>query len=161
MKFLLIIHFKNVLKNCLNLYTRNQKGGSAMKKLTQTQQQAQQTTAGGEAMEQRLQTQQTQQAQQTTAGGEAMIYFVTFPNKVDTKKAKEVITELRKRFPSQTPVFIPRPPTGKKAIFDIAGVLVIVTFPYAPKQEHTPKQTPKQEQPKEGFTLGELIKNKT
>jgi hypothetical protein len=102
-----------------------------------------------------LQTQQ--QAQQ---GGEAMVYFITFPNKVSAEISKEVLAELRKRFPSQTALFTPKPPPGKKIIITINQVLVIVTFPYAPKQEHTPKQTPKQEQPKEGFTLGELIKNK-
>jgi hypothetical protein len=50
-----------------------------------------------------LQTQQ--QAQQ---GGEAMVYFITFPNKVSAEIAKEVLAELRKRFPSQTALFYAR-----------------------------------------------------
>jgi 3-deoxy-D-manno-octulosonic-acid transferase len=132
MKFLLIIHFKNVLKNCLNLYTRkNFKGGVAMErkqKQTQTQQ---------------------QQAQQG-------IIFVTFPCKVSQETARQILAELRTRFPAQTLIFVPRPPAGKKLLINIAGILTIVTIPY--KQEDTPKEAPKHT--REGFTLGELIRNK-
>ena len=114
-----------------------------MKKLTQTQQETQ---------------------QETQKGGEDMIYFITFPSKVSAEKAKEVLVELRRRFPSQTAVFMPKPPPGKKMVLNISGVLVIITFPYdlkknpnrqeqAPKQEQAPRQSPMQE----GFTLGELI----
>jgi hypothetical protein len=76
--------------------------------------------------------------------------------------------ELRKRFPSGTALFTPKPPPGKKMVLDIGGVLVIITFPYAlkkntnkqeqaPKKEQAPRQSPMQG---EGFTLGELITNK-
>jgi hypothetical protein len=140
MKFLLIIHFKNVLKNCLNLYTRNFKGGEAMNKLIQTQQETQQETQkGGEAMN-KTQTQQ-----------ETQIYFITFPSKLPTQKAKEIVTELRKRFPSQIGMFTPKPPRGRRTLIDIGGVLVIITFPYTPKKEAP-------QSPKEGFSLKELIK---
>jgi hypothetical protein len=130
-----------VLKNCLNLYTRktSKKEVKAMKKPIQNQQETH---------------------QETMQGGEAMVYFITFPSKVSAEKAKEVLAELRKRFPSQTAIFMPKPPPGKKMVLNIGGVLVIITFPYAlkknPKQEQAPKQSPTQE----GFTLGELIKNK-
>ncbi len=117
-----------------------------MKKLTQTQQ-------------------ETQQANQQ--GGEAMIYFITFPSKISAEKAKEVLVELRRRFPSQTALFMPKPPPGKKMVLDIGGVTVIITFPYAlkknpNKQEQAPKkeQAPQSPMQGEGFTLGELIKSK-
>jgi hypothetical protein len=126
-----------------------------MKKLTQ----AQQTQQGGEAMKKPTQ-QETQQQTQ--------VYFVTFPTKLNNEKAKEVLAELRKRFPSGTALFTPKPPPGKKMVLDIGGVLVIITFPYAlkkntnkqeqaPKKEQAPRQSPMQG---EGFTLGELITNK-
>jgi len=121
-----------------------------MKKLKETQQS--QTQEGGEDMKK----QETQQ--------ETQIYFVTFPSKVGNSKAREILAELRKRFPGQMPIFTRKPPYGKKVILnDIAGVLVIITFPYdlkknPNKQEQAPRQSPMQE----GFTLGELIiKNKT
>jgi hypothetical protein len=109
----------------------------------------------------------TQTQQETQQGGSA-IYFVTFPSKVSAEKAKEVLAELRRRFPSQTAIFTPKPPSGKKVFLDIGGVLVIITFPYAlkknpnkqeqaPKKEQAPRQSPMQG---EGFTLGELIKSK-
>ncbi len=145
MKFLLIIHFKNVLKNCLNLYTRKPlKEVIAMKK-------------------EHLQTQPNQaqpnQTQQEAQGGEAMIYFVTFPYKVDKEKAKEIIVELRKRFPLKTPIFAPRPPSGKRMIIEIAGSLVIITFPYK-KNPNLNTQQASQSPMQGGFTLGELIKSK-
>jgi hypothetical protein len=113
-----------------------------MKKLNQTQQT-------------QTQAQQTQQAQQET-----QVYFVTFPSKVSREKAKEIITELRRRYPSQTAIFMPKPPPGKRILLNFDGLLVIVTFPYVkknPEQEQSPKQAPTQE----GFSLRELIKNKT
>ncbi len=116
-----------------------------MKKLTQTQQTTQQTTQ-----------------QETQKGGEAMIYFITFPSKVDKEKAKEIIVELRKRFPSKTPIFAPRPPSGKRMIIEIAGSLVIITFPYLKKNPNPNTQEQAKEQasqsPTQGFTLRELIK---
>ncbi len=127
-----------------------------MKKLTQTQ--PNQTQEGGAAMKE-LQTQaQPNQTQQEAQGGEAMIYFVTFPCKVDKEKAKEIIMELRKRFPLKTPIFAPKPPSGKRMIIEIAGLQVIITFPYLKKNPNHNKQ--EQESPTQGFTLGELIKNK-
>ncbi len=115
--------------------------------LTQVQQ-------GGEGMKQEL-----HQAQQ--------IYFVTFPTRVDNQKAKEIVAELRKRFPHQLPIFAPRPPRGKKLIYEINEIIVILTFPYAknPNKPQAPSQeAPKpnmQEQSQEGgFTLKELIRNK-
>jgi hypothetical protein len=69
--------------------------------------------------------------------------------------------ELRKRFPSQTALFTPKPPPGKKMVLDIGGVLVIITFPYTlkkntNKQEQAPKKEQAPQSPmQEGFTLGE------
>ncbi len=149
MKFLLIIHFKNALKNRLNLYTRKTlKGGEAMKKLTQTQ--------PNQAQPNQIQAQQTTQ-QETQKGGEAMIYFVTFPYKVDKEKAKEIIVELRKRFPSKTPIFAPRPPSGKRMIIEIAGSLVIITFPYL-KKNPNPNTQQASQNTTQGFSLKDLIK---
>ena len=113
---------------------------------TQAQAQNQQTTSqvGGEAMNKLIQ-----------QGGSAMVYFITFPSKVDASKAKEVLAELRKRFPSQVAVFMPKPPPGKKIVIEIAGTLTIITFPYTSRQEAPMRETPRQE---EGFTLKELIK---
>ncbi len=87
------------------------------------------------------------------------MYFVTFPNRVSPEEAKKVLTELRKRFPSQLPIFTPKPPKGKKMIIDVNGMTVIITFPYVNKQEQAPKKEQAPQSP-EGFTLGELIKNK-
>ncbi len=121
-----------------------------------TQQQAHQNqTKGGEAMKQEL-----HQAQQET-----QIYFITFPTRVDNQKAREIVGELRKRFPHQMPIFAPRPPRGKKLIYEINGTIVILTFPHTknPNKPQAPSQeAPKpnmQEQAQEGFTLKELIKN--
>ncbi len=113
-------------------------------------------------MKKLTQTQQTTQ-QETQKGGEAMIYFITFPSKVSPEIAKQVFVELRKRFPSQTAIFTPKPPSGRKVVLDIEGILVIVTFPYLKKnpnkQEQAKEQAP-QSPMQGGFTLGELIKNK-
>jgi len=128
-----------------------------MRKQTQTQQQAQQQTQqqaqqqalqGGTAMKELQTQQQTQQTQ-------PMIYFVTFAHKVDPDTAKQILAELRKRFPSQRPVFVPVPPSGKKKFVNINGILTIITFPKDPnRQEETHNQNPT------GFTLRELIKIK-
>ncbi len=139
-----------MLKNRLNLYTIKSLGGVAMKK---TQQQTlaqavqQQTLAqehqGGEAMKER--------AQQG-------IYFVTFTNRVSPEEAKKVLTELHKRFPSQIPIFTPRPPKGKKFVIYVNELMVIITFPYTPKKPNMQEQAPQNQE--QGFTLGQLIKNK-
>ncbi len=120
---------------------------------TAQQQALTQTKKGGEAMN-KEQTQIQQQAQ---------IYFVTFPSRVSPEIAKEVVTELRKRFPQTTFIFTPRPVRGRKFVIDVDGQLVIITIPYTLKKnpkEQAPQETPKQEQAQEGgFTLRELIKN--
>ncbi len=113
-------------------------------------------------MKKLTQTQTQQQAQQQAQkGGEAMIYFVTFPTKVDSETAKQVLAELRKRFPAPA-IFTPRPPKGKKLVMDIKGILVIVTFPYTLKNPNMQEQAKEQasQSPTQGFTLGELIKSK-
>ncbi len=135
---------------------------------TQIQAQAQQAKPleGGAAMKELQTQQQTQpnQTQQETQGGEAMIYFVTFPCKVSSQIAREVIKELRTRFPSKTPLFIPKPPPGRKTVIEIAGLPVIITFPYLKKNPNPNTQEQAKEQasqsPTQGFTLRELIKNK-
>ncbi len=112
-----------------------------------------------EHLQTQAQPNQTQQAQQQAQkGGEAMIYFVTFPSKVDSETAKQVLAELRKRFPAPA-IFTPRPPKGKKLVMDIKGIPVIVTFPYTLKNPNTQEQNP-QSPMQGGFTLGELIKSK-
>ena len=120
---------------------------------TQAQAQIQQTTsqAGGEVMSKLQQ-------------NEVMIYFVTFPTKLPAQKAKEIVNELRKRFPGRVMIFTPRPPRGKKFFLDIGGTLVIVTIPYekeAPQspnkqEQETPTQVPQSFEG--GFTLAELAK---
>ncbi len=120
-------------------------------KKTQAQQNPNQIQ-GGDAMK-KEQLQQAQQNQQET-----QIYFVTFPYKVDSQIAKEIIMELRKRFPLKTPIFAPRPPyNGKRMVLNINEIPVIVTFPYLKKNPNPNTQQASQNQ---GFTLGELIKNK-
>jgi hypothetical protein len=118
-----------------------------MKKLTQAQQTQQPQQKGGEAME--------RQDQQNQA-----FYFVTFPSKVSSSQAKEIIKELRKRYPGQA-IFTPKPQRGKKVLIEIGGTLVIVTFPYINKNPNKQGEgeAPKQEQT--GFTLKELIRNKS
>ncbi len=105
------------------------------------------------------QTQQETQPNQTQKGGEAMIYFVTFTSKVSAEKAKEVLVELRRRFPTQTAIFTPKPPNGRRLILNIAGVTVIITFPKNPNKQEQAKEQASQS-PTQGFTLGELIKSK-
>ncbi len=110
--------------------------------------QTQQQTQGGEAMK------KTQAQQNQAQPNQTQIYFVTFPTKVDSETAKQVLTELRKRFP-QTPIFVPKPPPGKRVVLNIAGSLVIVTFPY--KKNPNPN-TQQASQNTQGFSLKELIK---
>ncbi len=129
-----------------------------MKKPTQTQ--PNQTQEGGAAMKE-LQTQAQQKTQQETQGGEAMIYFVTFPSKVSAQIAREVIKELRTRFPSKTAIFMPKPPPGRKTVIEIAGLPVIITFPYKKNPNPNTQEQAKEQasqSPTQGFTLRELIK---
>jgi len=122
------------------IQTQHQKGGETMKEQqVQQNQQAQnqlKTTRGGNAMQ--------QDTQQTT------ICFITFQCKVDRETARQIVAELRKRFTFQTLIFTARPPSGRKIVTNINGVLVVVTIPYSNRQED----------PKEGFKLSDLIKNK-
>ena len=141
------------------IQTQHQKGGETMKEQqVQQNQQAQnqiqtQHQQGGEAMERKKQVSQAQQ--KTQGGGNAMqqdqqttICFITFQCKVDRETARQIVAELRKRFPSRTLIFTARPPSGKKIITNINGILVVVTIPYSNRQED----------PKEGFKLSDLIK---
>ena len=115
-----------------------------MKKLKETQQS--QTQEGGEDMRKETQSQQ---------GG---MYFVTFTRKLSQEQTKLILAELRKQFPGQMSVFVPRPPgKTKRVILEINGELVIISFP-AHRETET-KENPKQ-QSTEGFKLSELIKNK-
>ena len=107
------------------------------------------------------QTQDKQEMQTTKQGGEAMqetkIIFVTFTRKLSPEKTKQIINELRVRFPSQILVFSPKPQKGKKIILNVNEEVVIITIPYPSKQEQSTKQVSMQSQ---GFTLKELIRNK-
>ena len=100
------------------------------------------------------------QVQQQNQGGadmkptqQPMIYFVTFPIKLDPEKTREVLSELRRRFPAQKAVFTPVPPSGRRKIVNINGILTILTFPHT-KQEEIYNQN------STGFTLKELAKIK-
>jgi len=112
----------------------------AQNQLAQTQAK---TQAGGAEMEQKLQNQQQ--------GG---VYFITFAHKVDPEKAKEVLAVLRNRFPGMSPVFIARPPRGRRLVTEINGITIILTFPYSSKR------TNKEQTPQDGFTIRELLGNK-
>ena len=101
------------------------------------------------------------QVQQQNQGGTDMkptqqpsVYFVTFTTKLDPEKTREVLSELRRRFPLQTPIFTPRPPAGKRIILTINDVLTILTIPKSPNRQE--EQASRQG----GFTVAELIKNK-
>jgi len=107
------------------------------------------------------QTQDKQEMQTTKQGGQAMqtqVIFVTFTRKLSPEKAKQIINELRVRFPSQILVFSPKPQKGKKIILNVNEEVVIITIPYPRKQEHSTEQT--QMQTTQGFLLKDLIKNK-
>ena len=111
------------------------------------------------------------QQQQQTQGGEAMnknqsqICFITFPYKLSSERAREVLAELRRLYPGKILVFTRKPPSGRKMIVEIAGTLTIITFPYTSRQEAPMRETPRQETPTQvpqssegGFTLAELAK---
>ena len=87
-----------------------------------------------------------------------MIYFVTFMKKLDKEKAKEVIGELHKIFPGKTPVFMSKPPAGKKLVMNVAGILTIITIPYVTDTKQNPTET--KSETSGGFKLSDLIKNK-
>ena len=111
-----------------------------MKKQNQHQYQAQvqQQNQGGADMKP---TQQTQ------------LYFVTFATKLDPETSRQILVELRRRFPSMRPIFIPVLPSGRRKIVNINGILTILTFPHT-KQEEIYNQN------STGFTLKELAKIK-
>ena len=125
-----------------------------MKQNQQAQNQTK-TIQGGEAMKQN---QQTQNQPKTTRGGEAMIYFVTFMKKLEKEKVKGVIGELYKIFPGKTPVFMSKPPAGKKLVMNVGGVLTIITIPYQQDTKQSPKQETPNQTTQEGFRLADLIK---
>jgi len=93
------------------------------------------------------------QVQQQNQGGADMkptqqmsIYFVTFVTKLDPQTSRQVLVELRRKFPTMKPVFTPVPPPGRRKILIINNIPTILTFVH------------KQDQG--GFTVAELIKNK-
>ena len=106
------------------------------------------------------QTQQHQTQAQTLEGGvvamkepQNRLYFVTFATKLDPETARQILVELRRRFPSMRPIFIPSPPPGRRRFVTINGILTILTFPHT-KQEQIYNQN------STGFTLKELAKIK-
>ncbi len=111
------------------------------------------TQAQQQIQAQQNQTQLNQAQPNQTQGGDAMIYFVTFPYKVDSETAKQVLAELQKRFPMKRPVFTPRIPRGRRMVLNIDGLQVIVTFPYLNKNPN-----PNLNKQEEGFSLKDLIK---
>ncbi len=130
-------------------------------KKTQAQQQTQaqqnpnqNQVQGGDAMK------KTQAQQNPNQNQDAMIYFVTFVNKVDSQIAKEVIKSLRERFPMKRPMFIAKPPKGRRVVLNINETLVILTFPYTLKNPDKQEQPPQSPESPSGFTLTELIKKK-
>jgi hypothetical protein len=128
-----------------------------MKQKLQNQTQQVISQAGGVAMD-KIQVQQSHQTQQQ--GGKTMLYFVTFPYKLDKQKTQEMIRELRNRFPGMFPVFMPKPPSGRRFVTEINGITVILTFPHIKKDaEEAPTQASTQTQ-EEGFTIRELLGNK-
>jgi hypothetical protein len=133
-----------------------------MKQKLQNQTQQVISQAGGLAMKQETQGQaQVQQSHQTQQqGGKTMLYFVTFPYKLDKQKTQEMIRELRNRFPGMFPVFMPKPPSGRRFVTEINGITVILTFPQIRKDvEEVPTQAHTQTQ-EEGFTIRELLGSK-
>ncbi len=111
--------------------------------------------------------QQQTLAQAEQQGGEDMkktnqqqTCFITFPTRLSPEKSREVIRELRKRFPQTAFIFIPKPVKGRKVVVEIAGTMVIMTFPYSnPNKEQSTQEAPKQSP--QGFTLRELINKRT
>ncbi|MFZ8785753.1 hypothetical protein [Thermocrinis sp.] len=96
------------------------------------------------------QTQDKQEMQTTKQGG---VYFITFVNKVDPEKAREILTILRNKFTGMYPVFMPKPPRGRRTIIEINETIVILTFPYGSKRTNQSST-----QVQEGFKLKDLIK---
>ena len=100
------------------------------------------------------QAQVQQQNKEELQNQQMSIYFVTFVTKLDTEKTREILSELRRRFPSMRPLFTPVPPPGRRRFVTINDVLVILTFPKSPNKRE--EQASRQE----GFTLKELAKIK-
>ena len=107
-------------------------------------------------MEKQTQSQQAQD-QQATQQAQTQVYFVTFSHKVSPERARQIVHELRRRFPAKTLVFSPKPQRGKKILVNFNELVAIITIPYPSKQEQSTKQVSMQSQ---GFTLKELIRNK-
>ena len=83
------------------------------------------------------------------------LYFITFVTKLDPQTSRQVLVELRRKFPTMKPVFTPVPPPGRRMILNINGIVTILSFPRNQnRQEETHNQNPT------GFTLRELIKIK-
>ncbi len=124
-----------------------------MKKPTQTQTQTQT----------QIQAQAQQQIQ--AQGGDAMkktqaqICFITLPYKVSQEKSKEILAELRKRFPQSIFIFTPKIQKGRRVILNINETTVILTFPHTLKNPDKQQTSQSPESPS-GFTLAELIKKK-
>jgi len=107
-------------------------------------------------MEKQTQSQQAQD-QQATQQAQTQVYFVTFSHKVSPERARQIVNELRRRFPAKILVFSPKPQRGKKILVNFNELVAIITIPYPSKQEQSTKQVSMQSQ---GFTLKELIRNK-
>ena len=102
------------------------------------------------------------QKQNTSQGGvdmnknQSQIYFVTFVSKIDSAKARAILIELRKMYPTMTPIFTPRPSRGKRRILEIDGIVTIITIPYSSENSKQVKEQALQE----GFTMRDLLGDK-
>ena len=80
--------------------------------------------------------------------------FVTFMQKLSPEQAKAILAELRKRIPDSQIIFTPKPPAGRKVIWNINNETVIITYP-----SKSSGQGQEQDQG-QGFTLRDLLKTK-
>lgn len=85
------------------------------------------------------------------------VVFITFAQKLKPEEVKALLPQLRselnKKIGNCQIVFMRKPPSGKKFIFNINNQIVIATVPY---QEH--KNIKDAE---DGFKLGDIIKMKS
>lgn len=79
--------------------------------------------------------------------------FITFMHKLSHEKSNALLKELRKRLPGYQFVFSPRPPAGRKTVWNIDGETVILTFPSKSVQGQQGQQGQ--------VTLGDLMKTKS
>jgi hypothetical protein len=86
------------------------------------------------------------------------IYFITFTAKLDPQKSKQILNELRKRYPNAMLIFSPRPVRGKRLILNISDEIVIVTIPRQTQQQASMPEQASQSSTQSGFKLKELIK---